>query len=261
MAVAVTAVAGFALLPLVTIIAVSLSPSEFIVFPPKGLTLRWYVDAFTSTTYTQAFAFSLLLASAVVVGALLLGVPAAFALVRCEFPGRRVLASMVLGPLFVPGIFLALSLLVFFVQLGIAQTATPLFLGHIVVVLPFVVRFVSVGLVANDIQVIEQAAATLGADPFTVVRRVTLPLIRPALGASILIGFLASFDETVIALFFATPKVMTLPVRLLGDIEFSAAGTLVTAVASMLLVITFVGVLVVDRLYGLDRALIGAVRE
>jgi putative spermidine/putrescine transport system permease protein len=257
----VLGVAAFVLAPLVTIVSVSFSTNAYIVFPPKGVTLKWYADAFGSDAYMGSLGLSLVLAVAVVAIALLLGLPAAFAIVRYRFPGQGLLKSLIVGPLFVPSVFLALAFLVFYIQVGIGQTSVPILLGHVVIVLPFIVRFVSVGLATSELRALEHAAATLGAGQVSVLRRVTFPMIRPALIAGSLIAFTVSFDETVIALFFATPKVTTLPVRILGQIEFNAADTSITAVASLLLVLSFVAVVLVDRFYGLDRALIGAGRD
>ncbi len=92
----------FILAPLLVTVATSVSNTEYIVFPPHGFTLQWYGKALQDEDFRTAMGFSTVLALAATTGALLLGVPAAFALARSQFPGRDTIGSILLSPLIFP---------------------------------------------------------------------------------------------------------------------------------------------------------------
>jgi putative spermidine/putrescine transport system permease protein len=100
---------------------------------------------------------------------------------------------------------------------------------------------------------LEDAAATLGATPLTVVRRITLPLALPGLIASGALAFLISFDEVVISLFIVGPRLSTLPVEMYRYVE-GYADPLVAALAVVLITLSLGVVLLVERLLGFMRA-------
>src|SRR3954469_25979226 len=90
----------FILAPLLVTIATSISNTQYIIFPPRGFTVAWYGKALQDQDFLSALWFSTILAVAATAGALLLGVPAAVALARSEFPGRDAIGSGPLSPLF-----------------------------------------------------------------------------------------------------------------------------------------------------------------
>src|SRR2546430_8695065 len=92
----------FVLAPLLVIVAMSVSDTAFATFPPKGFTLGWYVRVLHDRDFLAAVGFSALLAIAATRGALLLGTPAAFALVRCRVPARELARALLLSPLVFP---------------------------------------------------------------------------------------------------------------------------------------------------------------
>ena len=94
----------------------------------------------------------------------------------------------------------------------------------------------------------------LGADPFTVFRRVTLPLMMPGLVASAALAFLLSFDEVVISLFVTGPRISTLPVEIFNYVE-SRTDPLIAAVSVVLVAATLVIVLLVERSIGFSKAM------
>ncbi len=97
------------------------------------------------------------------------------------------------------------------------------------------------------------AAVSLGASPWRVFRRVTLPLALPGLLAAATLSFLISFDEVVISLFLSGPRLSTLPVEVFHYVE-RRADPLVAALSVVLIVVTSVAVLLVERLVGVVRA-------
>jgi putative spermidine/putrescine transport system permease protein len=240
-----------AVAPVAIIVIESFTASDYVVFPPRGLSWKWYAEAASRDEFLDSLVLSLWIALATSVVATALGTLVSLALVRYRFPGRHMLQILFMAPLSVPGIILGLALLLFVAGQGWARDASTILLGHLVVTLPFAIRFVSVallGMVAN----VERAAASLGASPWTVFRRVTLPLIRPGVVASLVFTFILSFDDVSVALFLAAPGATTLPVRIYAYIDQSY-DPLITAVSAVVALAAAAALTGIERTIGIGR--------
>jgi putative spermidine/putrescine transport system permease protein len=246
---------GYALLlaPVTVVVAVSFSSGQFLAFPPPGLSLRWYQALFTNADMMAALGTSALLAAAVSALSLLLGLPAAYAIARLDFPGRRIMADLLAAPLLLPTLVLGLALLLALQPLKLVATWPGLILAHCTLAVPFAVRIMttSISSVPADL---EAAARTLGASPLRAALRVTLPLAAPGVMAAAALCFLISFDETVISLFLVGPRLTTLPVELFRYAE-NRTDPMVAALSMLLISIAFAVVLLVERAAGLTRTL------
>ena len=235
--------------PLLLTLYLSLFDEKLILFPPRGYTLSWYPAILPN--FGSAILTSLQLGAATVVGSLLLGVPAGIGLARHRFRGRGVIATLLLAPLTMPGISLGLALYVALVAidetLGSAVTGSMggLILSHIMITTPWVVRLCLASLTNHD-RAAEEAAASLGAGPLTVIWRVTLPAMRAGIVAAALFAFVISFENLELALFLTSPGVTTLPVAVLQYLEYHI-DPLVSAVAVSQIVAVAVLLLVIDR--------------
>ncbi len=241
----------FLLGPVVVVIFISFSADSFIVFPPSGFSLRWYERLLAHEALMRGLRLSLVLAAIVTVLSLLVGVPAALALARSDGGAARALRSFFLAPLVLPTLVLGLALLMALQPLRLTATLPGLALGHLVVTVPFVIRLMTTTFATLPGEV-EAAAASLGATPWRVFRRVTLPLALPGLGASACLAFLLSFDETVISLFLSGPRASTLPVEMVRYVE-GRTDPLVAALSVVLVAGTLAVVLLVDRMAGLTK--------
>jgi putative spermidine/putrescine transport system permease protein len=200
----------FILAPLLVTIAISITDTQYIVFPPRGFTLQWYEKAVQDQEFLSAMWFSAGLAVAATAGALLLGVPAAFALGRSEFPGRDALASLLLSPLIFPVLITGVALLQLFSTFGFANTPLNMLIGHVLVTAPYVVRTTTASLLLADVA-LEDAARTLGAGNWRVFRRITVPQIAPGLAAGALFAFMISFDNFPISMWLADAQHQPVP--------------------------------------------------
>ena len=241
--------AVFMLAPLIVVVGVSVSESQFVVFPPQGFSLRWYEKALGSTAYLDAFRLSLVLAVVVTVTATLVGGAAAIALSRRSSTG--LLETFFLSPLLLPSIIFAIGLLMLWSTLFGATSFRALWLAHTVVVLPYVIRTTLAVLAERD-PFVEEAARTMGASRLQRLWFVTLPQCRPGLAAGAFFAFNISFDEAVLSLFLRTPNLTTLPVQIYGQLEFSPDPT-VAAVSTLMILITILLMVVLDRMLGLAR--------
>jgi putative spermidine/putrescine transport system permease protein len=249
--VVVLVLVAFMTLPTVVVIAVSFNPTAILSFPPTGLSLRWYANVLTYPQFQRAAVNSLLVTVGAVALALPVGTLAALALERGRLRGRNVWAALLLSPLVVPGVAAGLGFLILAASLGLLRSRSVLIAAHVVLVLPFVVRSVWVS-VRNLDPALERAAASLGASPWRVFRRITLPLLRPGLFAGLLFAVVVSLNEFVVSLFISTRVTEILPVAMFTYVVNYTDPT-IAALSALFIVATFLVVWLADRYLNLAR--------
>ncbi len=237
--------------PFVLICIAGLSGGETLAFPPEGLSLRWVWRVFEVQSFRTAFALSMTLAIGATLIALLLGVPAAYALERYNPPGAATIRNIVTAPIIVPGIIVGLALLRYLVQPTGLSVVPALFIGHTALLVPYAVRVVGASLV-NLRPDIEEAAVILGASRFGAFRRVVLPNITAGIMAAFIIGFITSFNQVPVSLFLTGPGVTTLPVDMMFYMEFNYDPS-IAALSGLLALMSLAIVMVAEKLLGLSR--------
>ena len=248
---AVAALVAFMTLPTVVVIAVSFNPTAILSFPPAGFSLRWYENVLTYPQFQRAAVNSLVVTGGAVALALPVGTLAALALERGRLRGRSIWAAVLLSPLVVPGVAAGLGFLILAAALGLLRSRSVLVAAHVALVLPFVVRSVWVS-VRNLDPALERAAASLGATPWRVFRRVTLPLLRPGLFAGALFAVVVSVNEFVVSLFISNRVTEILPVAMFTYVVNYTDPT-IAALSTLFILATFLAVWVADRYVGLGR--------
>jgi putative spermidine/putrescine transport system permease protein len=249
----------FMLAPILVVCIVAFTPEGYLSFPTSGLSLRWFKTIARYPEFITAFWTSIWLGALSSTIALGLSVPAALAIARYDFAGREALTALLMSPLMIPHVVLGIAFLRFFTQIGLGNTFLGLVLAHIVVVLPFALRLTLASAVGMD-RAIEQAAISLGASDLVVFKRVTLPVILPGLMSGWALAFIQSFDEVTMTVFIAAPGTETLPVRMFLYIQDNI-DPLVTSVSAAVIALTTLALVALDRVYGLDRLLVGRGRE
>ncbi len=245
----------FLMAPIVMVIVSSFNGVGVFAFPPRMLTTRWYSQI--DPSFYSALYVSLIVAFLTSVIATILGVPAALALARGRFPGRDLLNAILLSPLMVPALVTGVALFQFSLlfwdvfKVAIGGTITGLVIGHLTFAIPFLVRAVLASHTRYDHSV-EEAAASLGAKPARTFFQVTLPILRPGIISGAVFAFLISLDEVPIALFMGGGSSTTLPVKIFTAIEISFGGDIL-AISSIIVVASFIVMLILDRIIGLDR--------
>jgi putative spermidine/putrescine transport system permease protein len=249
---------AFVLAPIVIVCLVAFTPEGYLSLPTRGPSLRWFRAIADYPEFVRAFRNSLILAALSSSIAVALATPAALAIARYRFAGRDAMLALFMSPLMIPHVVLGIAFLRFFTTIGLGGTFGGLVLAHIVIIMPFALRLVLAGCAGMD-RAIEHAAVSLGAGPLTVFRRVTLPLILPGVVSGWVLAFITSFDEVTMTVFIASPATTTLPVRLFLYIQDNI-DPLVSSVSASLIFLTIIVMVILDRLYGLDRLFVGAAR-
>lgn len=224
-------VALYLLAPLAIVIVISFSAANFLQFPPPGLSLRWYQNLFTDPAWGDAFGISLRMMIPTAILATLLGTAAAYALVRGRVPGAAAINAFLMMPIVVPSIITAAGLFGLYRSFGLNGTITGLIIGHVVLTTPYVVATVSSALRTLDPR-LEDAAATLGAPPLAAFRRVTFPLLLPAILSGFLFAAVACFDELIVSLFVSSARTRPISVQMWSNIRGDVDPT-IAAIASL----------------------------
>lgn len=237
--------------PSILVVISSFNASEFLTFPPQGWSLRWYAAMAQNWEVRQSALLSLKVALLVVALDLMLGVPAAFPLVRSRFRGRDFLMTFILSPLMLPGIVIGIGLLFFYMLLGLALSLPLLVISHVVVTLPFIVSMTSARLVTLDVTY-EEAALNLGASQVQKFAHIVLPQLWPGIAAGAAFAFLLSFDNFTVSLFTASDRLRPLPIVLFYLLRYDI-NPMVGAISSLEIALALVVLLAGSRLLGLAR--------
>jgi putative spermidine/putrescine transport system permease protein len=235
-------IAAFLLLPIVFIAALSFGSSQWLIFPPPSWTLKWYQALFADPRWLDAAWTSFSIAVMVTVLSVLIGLIAAFGLVRGRFVGRTTLNALFMTPMILPVVVLAVALYAFFLRIGLNGTTLGFVIAHLVVALPFSILALTGALQGFD-KSIEDAAVLCGASPLKAKLLITLPCIRHGLFSAAIFSFLTSWDEVVLAIFMASPTLQTLPVKIWATLRQDLT-PVIAAASTLLIVVTVVLMLI-----------------
>jgi putative spermidine/putrescine transport system permease protein len=240
------AVFAYLILPTLIVALMSIGKDDVLRFPPTLFSTRWYAAFAASEEWMSAAGRSLVVGLATAAVATLVGTAASLALVRGRLPFRRAVELLVISPMIVPPIVIAVGGYGIFADLKLIGSLAGLVAVHTVLAEPFVVLIVSAALYRADVT-LEMASASLGASRWMTVRRVTLPLISPAILTGALFAFLTSFDEVVLALFLVGTVAPTLPIKIFSGLTFGVT-PIVAAVSTMLVGITLASIVLLGGL-------------
>ena len=248
----------FLIAPIVIVVLASLNSGRFLVFPPEGLSLQWYVKFINSRAFMRSFVFSLKLAALATLISTIVGTAAALFVVR-RARQSTALRLLLVAPLQLPGIMTALALLIFYYAVGLGGTTyVGLLLGHVLVCMPYVFLTVSAVLYNFD-RSLEEAARSLGAGAGRTFARITLPIIKGGVLSGAVFAFITSFDQFPISLLLGGVGTTPLPVQVFDYLRFSFDPT-AAAVGTLNIVITLIVVIVTERLVGLESLYWGGQR-
>ncbi len=229
--------------------------STIIAFPLTGFTTDWFSELRNTPALHTAVKNSVFIAVISAVLATLLGICAARAATKFDFPAKRGVMGFIMLPLVLPEIIVAVSLLVVMVQvLNLPLTNWSVIAAHVLICTPFSIAILN-GAFQNIDGALEEAAMDLGETRWSTFRLVTFPLVMPGIISSLLISFTISLDEFIIA-FFMTGANPTMPVYIWGLLRFPSKLPAVMALGTILVVLSIALLILAEffRRRGLRRA-------
>lgn len=223
-------------LPSLIVVPISFGDKNEFIFPPERWSFFLYEKIISDRGWMDSIGLSVVLAVISAVLAVIIGIGAAYAASRSTCSGKGAISGLLLSPMFVPHIVLALGLYLYFGQLKLTGTFLSLIIAHTVLSLPFVIVTLLAGLQQVDVS-LENVSRVMGASRLTILRSVTLPLLRPSIVAAGAFAFLLSFDEVVVSYFLASPAYQPLPVKMYSSIMFELSPVL-AAISTLLTVLS-----------------------
>ena len=237
---------AFLYLPIVIVVLYSFNETKINTFPIENYTLDWYRELRGDQEIRNAIMLSVRVGLIAALSALFLGTLGAFALDRFRLPFKPGIRFLIILPITIPGVVTGIALLAYFSlsdrsiaawssEIGGVSFPWPLIIGHITFSITLVLSAVAARLIQMP-GYLDEASADLGAGPFTTFRRITLPLIFPAMLSGAILAFTLSFDEIVVSLFLKGRE-NTLPLLIWGRLrlglspEINAAATIITVVS------------------------------
>lgn len=224
-------------LPILALVPMAFTSSEFMSFPPPGFSLRWFQEYADSPVWTAATLRSFGIGAATACVTMVLATLAAFGLSRSASRLSSAAFLLFMTPMVIPSIVVAVALFQLFARMGLIATDLGIMIGHVVHAMPIAFVIVLATLKSHDWR-LDQAAATLGANRPRVFRRVTMPLIRGGLVAGLIFAFLSSFEELTVALFVGGGLRTTLPKQMWDDVILQVSPLLVAASVVVIVVVT-----------------------
>ena len=253
-----SAVLLFLAAPIIVVTGVSLNEPKRLLFPPQGLSLRWYADLFREADWLLAIRNSLVIAGCASVLAVSLALPLALHIWRR--PGRlsRLLFGLGVAPFMLPPVISALGFMNFWIAAGQYGSIYATIISHGVFLVSLPLVTISLGLRSVETQLVE-AAQTMGADARTTFLTITFPMIRPYLFSGFAFAFVLSLNEYIIAFMISGFTVETLPIKIFNSLRYGYTPVMAAVAVSFVALAVVVFSLVarfgdLPRLLGAERA-------
>ncbi len=233
-------VCAFLIVPVVMSMMAGIT-ENFIKGIASGVTLRWIIEVWD--LYRDTIFLSLLIAIACLVCTVILGVPAAYVLSKRRGPVARMIEELLTLPLAIPGLAIALALIITYGSFRDFRSSwTFILVGHVLYTLPFMMRSVLAVLSTADFRSLEEGAASLGAGFWRRFFDIVIPNCRSGIIAGALMVVTLSMGEFNITWMLHTPETKTLPVGLADSyasmrLEIGSAYTIIFLVMIMPLLI------------------------
>jgi spermidine/putrescine transport system permease protein len=243
-------VIAFLFFPIAIIFIFSFNETPAVSFPIRGLSLRWYGEILQSRVFLLALQNSLIVASLTTIICVTLGTLAALALTRYRFRFQPVIQSFFLLPLSLPGLFMGIALLSYFISLNLKLSLSTVIIGHLIYTLPYFVLVASSRLERFD-HLIEEAAQDLGCSPRQTFWKVTFPIIAPSIIGAAMVVFALSLDEFLIT-FFVIGAESTLPM-LIWSMMRRSIDPRVNAISVILMLASMIIIYILSKLIDISE--------
>lgn len=224
--------------PIVLLPVFAFNDSKVIAFPLSGFTTEWFAQMWGDQQLFNAVKNSAIIAVSSAVIATALGVFAARASTRFQFPYKAGIMGLIMLPMVLPEMIISMSMLVVLLAVGIPLSLFTIIMGHVLITTPFAVAILSSAFQSLD-KSLEEAAYDLGETPLSTFRLIILPLVMPGIVSSLLICFTISIDEFIIAYFLGGNQTV-LSVYIYGQFRFPAKVPSILALGTILVALSIV---------------------
>ena len=239
---AVAAGIAFLHIPLLLIIVYAFSSEDkSYIFPPPGLTTKWFAVALQRDDVWRAVKLSVQVACWSTAIAIVLGTLAAAALARRKFFGRDFVSMLLILPIALPGIITGIALRSTYHTLDIPFSFWTIVIGHATFCV-VVVYNNAVARLRRSSPLLLEASMDLGANMFQTLRYIILPQLGSALLAGGLLAFALSFDEVIVTTFTAGQQ-STLPIWMLQELMRPRQRPVTNVVAVIIIALTFIPII------------------
>ena len=235
--------------PMLVMVAVSFTASSAVAFPPEGFSLQWYQKAFTLPSFQRGFITSMTVSLLGTLLAMLLGIPAAYALNKYRFRGKALLNGFFLSPTLIPALVLGFSLLRSFIPRIGGSVYLGLMVGYTLISLPYIIRTTGSALSNFDFS-IEEAARSLGTPAIPAFFLSVIPNIRSGLISAFILAFINAFNDVSIGVFISSPGTMTLPTAM-QSIIIGRMDPTIAAASVLLMLMTILLMVLSEKLLGI----------
>ncbi len=239
----------FLVVPSLIVIPMSFSESQYLEFPPREWSLRWYRNYFGSVAWMDATATSFKAGVLTMLLATTIGVAAAYGLHSSRTRWSGLVQGLLLTPIVVPVILVGIGVFYVYARLGLVNTLIGIVMAHAMLAVPLVVMIVTSALKSYDSNQ-ELVARSLGASRPKAFFLVTLPQIRFSVVTSAVLSFLTSFDEVIVALFVSGGPNSTLTRNMFASLRDQIDPT-IAAISTLVIVLTS-ALLLISQLFGRD---------
>ncbi len=243
-------VLAFLIVPTLIVVPMSFSGSQYLEFPPREWTLRWYRNYCASAAWMQATATSFQAGALTTLVATPLGTLAAYGLFVSRLRWVHIIHVLLITPIIVPVILVAIAVFYVYVKLKLVNSLTGIVLAHSMLAIPVVIMVISSALKSYDMSQ-EMVARSLGASRARAFLGVTLPQIRFAVISSALLAFLTSFDEVILSMFVSGGANSTLTRNMFNALRDQIDPT-IAAISTLMILVTTV-LLALAQLFGRAR--------
>ncbi|WP_125154260.1 ABC transporter permease [Clostridium rectalis] len=240
----------FLFAPLIIIAVTAFGGESYIAFPPKNISLKWFINIFNSQTFMETLKTSMEISLIATIFALVIGVPAAYSLSRFNFRGKIILKNFFFSPVIIPGIVVGFSLFQFMIIKLKLPIYISLLIGHTIVIIPYIIRVIASSLEGFD-YAIEEAAMSLGASRVETFLKIVFPNITSGVIAAFMLAFINSFNNVPVSIFLTGPGISTLPISMMSYVEYNYDPT-VSALSVLLMVMTVIVMFIVEKTLGLS---------
>ena len=237
----------FLIIPTLIVIPMSFSGSQYLEFPPRSWSGRWYDNYFGSNEWMRATWVSIKAAILTVLVITPMATMAAYGLYVSNLKAARYVFILLITPMMVPVILIAIGVFFAYTHLRLNNTLLGLVLAHSALALPLCLIVISAGLKSYDMNQ-ELVARSLGASRLRAFLVITLPQIRFSVITGGLLAFIVSFDEVIVALFISGRDMSTITRSMFLALRDQIDPT-IAAISTIMILIT-TAALVIAQVFG-----------